>query len=128
MAVLHATPGLARLFPLDPGLPGGDAVRLLVLSDWAATQHFVDTLEVRFAIAGVVALLLTGAAFDLVNLIAAMVYVVALPFVAIVLTYLYFDLRVRYEAEGSEPVAGAADLPQELTGPIAPGELPAAGH
>ncbi len=50
---------VAGVFPLDPGLPGGDAVRLLVLSDWAATQHFVDTLEVRFAIAGVVALLLS---------------------------------------------------------------------
>lgn len=50
---------VAGVFPLEPELPGGDAVRLLVLSDWAATQQFVDTLEVRFAIAGVVALLLS---------------------------------------------------------------------
>ena len=41
---------------------------------------------------GVLTLLFTGAAFDLVNLIAAAVYVVALPFAAIVTTYLYFDL------------------------------------
>ncbi len=50
---------VAGVFPLSPELPGGDAVRLLVLSDWAATQRFVDALEVRFAIAGVVALLLS---------------------------------------------------------------------
>ncbi len=50
---------VAGVFPLSPELPGGDAVRLLVLSDWASTQRFVDALEVRFAIAGVVALLLS---------------------------------------------------------------------
>jgi len=48
---------------------------------------------------GVLVLLFTGAAFDLVNLIAAAVYVVALPFAAVVVTYLYFDLRVRYEED-----------------------------
>ena len=50
---------VAGVFPLSPELPGGDAVRLLVLSDWASTQRFVDALEVRFAVAGVVALLLS---------------------------------------------------------------------
>ncbi len=50
---------VAGVFPLSPDLPGGDAVRLLVLSDWASTQRFVDALEIRFAIAGVVALLLS---------------------------------------------------------------------
>ena len=56
---------------------------------------------------GVLVLLFTGAAFDLVNLIAALVYVVALPFAAIVVTYLYFDLRLRAEAApAEEPAAG----------------------
>jgi hypothetical protein len=51
---------------------------------------------------GVLTLLFTGAAFDLVNLIAALVYVVALPFAAIVTTYLYFDLGARQEAAAAE--------------------------
>ena len=42
-------------------------------------------------------LILTGAAFDLVNLIAALVYVASLPAAAVVQTYLYFDLRARRE-------------------------------
>ncbi len=49
-------------------------------------------------IIGVLVLILTGAAFDLVNLIAALVYVASLPAAAIVQTYLYFDLRARHEA------------------------------
>ncbi len=49
-------------------------------------------------IIGVLVLIATGAAFDLVNLIAALVYVASLPVAAIVQTYLYFDLRARHEA------------------------------
>jgi hypothetical protein len=56
---------------------------------------------------GVLVLLFTGAAFDFVNLIAALVYVAALPFAAVVVTYLYFDLRVREEtATAQEPAPG----------------------
>jgi hypothetical protein len=44
---------------------------------------------------GVLLLVTTGVSFALVNVIAALVYVVALPFVALVATYLYFDLRER---------------------------------
>jgi len=50
---------VAGVFPLKPGLPGGDSGRLLVLSDWAATQQFIDGLQVRFALAGIVALALS---------------------------------------------------------------------
>jgi hypothetical protein len=51
---------------------------------------------------GVLTLLFTGATFDFVNLIAALVYVAALPFAAIVTTYLYFDLGARQEAAPAE--------------------------
>ena len=54
---------------------------------------------------GVLVLLFTGAAFDLVNLIAAIVYVAALPFAAVVATYLYYDLSERHEAEDAEDPA-----------------------
>jgi predicted signal transduction protein with EAL and GGDEF domain len=47
---------VAGVFPLKPDIPGGDVGRLLVLSDWALTERFIDTLGVRFAVAGVVAL------------------------------------------------------------------------
>jgi hypothetical protein len=56
---------------------------------------------------GVLVLLFTGAAFDFVNLVAALVYVIALPFAAVVVTYLYFDLRGRHEsASVPEPAPG----------------------
>jgi hypothetical protein len=60
---------------------------------------------------GVLTLLFTGATFDFVNLIASLVYVVALPFAAIVVSYLSFDLRVRAEtAPIEEPVAGGLPM------------------
>ena len=77
-------------------------------------RHWWRTATVVFGISGValllgpavgvLTLLFTGAAFDLVNLIAALVYVAALPFAAIVTAYLYFDLAARQEAaEAQEP-------------------------
>ncbi len=60
---------------------------------------------------GVLVLLFTGAAFDFVNLIAAAVYVVALPFAAAVVTYLYFDLRVRYEEAPAEDALPTGTVP-----------------
>jgi hypothetical protein len=57
-------------------------------------------------IVGVLILLVTTTAFDLVNLIAAGVYVAALPFAALVQTYLYHDLRA---APGE--VADTGDAP-----------------
>ena len=50
---------VAAVFPVLPGVPGGDAGRLLVLSDWALTQQFIDTLRSRFALAGIAALALS---------------------------------------------------------------------
>ena len=63
---------------------------------------------------GALALLLTGASFNVVNLIAAVVYVVVMPFAAVVMTYLYFDLRVRHQLEAADP-ARRGELPSELT-------------
>jgi hypothetical protein len=63
-------------------------------------------------VVGALVLVFTGAAFDLVNLIAGVVYVVALPFAAIVTGYLYSDLRLRKErAAAEEPAPGAAAHP-----------------
>jgi len=48
-----------------------------------------------------------------VNLVSALVYVVALPFAAITTTYLYFDLAVRHRLRTPRP-PGESVLPSEL--------------
>jgi hypothetical protein len=46
---------------------------------------------------GTLLLFVTGASFDVVNLVSDVVYTVSLPFAAIATTYLYFDLLSRME-------------------------------
>jgi hypothetical protein len=46
---------------------------------------------------GVLLILLTTAPFWLVNVIAGIIYAVAMPFVALTTAYVYFDSRVRHE-------------------------------
>jgi hypothetical protein len=61
---------------------------------------------------GVLLLFVTSASFNVVNLVAAVIYGVTMPFVAIATTYLYYDLLVRDRLEARE--IGAADvLPAE---------------
>jgi hypothetical protein len=63
-------------------------------------------------VVGTLLLLLTSASFDFVNLVSGLIYVVTLPFVAVVTTYLYFDLLVR---ERLAPEATTAQvLPAEI--------------
>jgi predicted signal transduction protein with EAL and GGDEF domain len=50
---------MAGVFSLKEDLPGGDAVRLVVLSDWAATERVLGTLGSRFALVGIVGLALS---------------------------------------------------------------------
>jgi predicted signal transduction protein with EAL and GGDEF domain len=50
---------VAGVFTLMPDVPGGDAGHLLLLSDWALTQQFIDALGGRFALIGALALLLS---------------------------------------------------------------------
>ncbi len=62
---------------------------------------------------GVLMLFATSASFNVVNLVAGLVYVIALPFTAIATTYLYYDLLAR---EQLEPLtAGIGEpLPAEI--------------
>ncbi len=102
---------------------GGSPIALLRRSAALARGHWWRVASVALGVTavalllgpavGVLFLLATGAAFDLVNLIAALVYVSALPFAAMAMAYLYFDLRVRSELR---PDAERADgeLPPEL--------------
>ena len=62
---------------------------------------------------GALLILLADAPFELVNLVAGLVYAVAMPFVGITTTYVYYDTAVRERLEG-ESVA-PAELPAEAT-------------
>ena len=67
---------------------------------------------------GVVLILVTDAPFWLVNVVAGVVYAVAMPFVALTTTYVYFDARTRTELEG-EPAPGVLPAEIALTDPRA---------
>jgi len=62
---------------------------------------------------GTILLLITSASFNVVNLVSALVYTVTVPFVAIVTTYLYFDLTVRWTLD-AELVDETRILPAEI--------------
>ena len=57
-------------------------------------------------------LLGTTAAFNVVNIVAGLVYVVTLPYVAIATTYMYYDLRTRSEFAARSPAI--TELPAEI--------------
>ena len=48
---------------------------------------------------GALLIFVTNSSLALLNLVAGIVYAVALPFVALVTSYVYFDLRTRHELE-----------------------------
>jgi hypothetical protein len=65
---------------------------------------------------GVLLILLTDAPFWLVNVVAGIVYAVAMPFVALTTAYVYFDAWVGGELEARGP----AVLPAEIELPAEP--------
>ncbi|MDQ3122188.1 MAG: hypothetical protein M3Q59_06610 [Actinomycetota bacterium] len=54
---------------------------------------------------------MTDAPLSLLNVVAGVVYALAMPFVALTTSYVYFDARVRTELE---PELEPADLPAEI--------------
>jgi hypothetical protein len=80
----------------------------------------VGTLVVAAAFLAIVAgpvigallLLLADAPFELVNVVAGLVYVVAMPFVGITTTYVYYDTLVRERLDDTAPAAD--ELPAEI--------------
>jgi hypothetical protein len=64
-------------------------------------------------IAGTLLILLTNAPFALLNVVAGLVYALAMPLVALTTAYLYFDGLVW---DRLRPRADAAELPSELPG------------
>jgi hypothetical protein len=108
---------LAQVVMLDEGAnrPLRASARLVRGHWWraATVTLFVAGIGVLLGpLIGTLCLFVTSASFDFVNLVSAVVYVVALPFVAITTTYLYFDLIVRRRLETEEPLE-ADVLPAE---------------
>jgi hypothetical protein len=111
------------LLAVVASLEGGTPVALLRRSAALTRGHWWRVASVSLGVTGAallagpavgtLALLVTGAAFNLVNLISALVYVAALPFAAVVLGYLYFDLRVREALAPARELSGG-ELPPEL--------------
>jgi hypothetical protein len=60
---------------------------------------------------GAVLILVTDAPLPLLNVVAGVVYAIAMPFVALVTSYVYFDARTRLELE---PVDDPHELPAEI--------------
>lgn len=81
------------------------ASALLVRGHWWRTASIVLFVTVpALAIGpliGTLMLLLTSTSFNVINLVSAIVYMVTLPFAAIVTSYLYYDLLVRRELDES---------------------------
>ena len=78
----------------------------LVRRRWPRTASIVLVASVGLLLGpfvGTLMLLLTSASFNVVNLIAGLIYVFTLPFVAVVTTYLYFDLSVRERLASEQP-------------------------
>jgi hypothetical protein len=60
---------------------------------------------------GVALILVTGAPFWLVNLVAGVIYALTMPFVAVTTVYVYFDRRVMHELGGDEETG---EFPAEI--------------
>jgi len=86
----------------------------LVQGRWIRTGSLVG-VSAGIALAagpllGVALIFLTSMPFALLNLVAGIVYALALPFVALVTAYVYFDARTRGELEPVQP----SELPAEI--------------
>ena len=76
----------------------------LVRSHWLKVASLIVVggaiVLVLGPLVGALLILVTGAPFWLVNVIAGLIYAVTMPFVAVTSVYVYFDARVSYELAG----------------------------
>jgi hypothetical protein len=109
---------LAQVLQLDDTEPRGPlrGSAALVRGNWWRTA--VLTLVITGAglllgpLVGALLLLGTSAAFNVINVVAGLVYAVTMPFVAITTTYLYFDLKTRSLLAARAPLV--TELPAEI--------------
>jgi hypothetical protein len=61
---------------------------------------------------GAILIFVTELPLATLNIVAGVVYALAMPFVALVTAYVYFDARTRLELD---PVENVSELPQEIS-------------
>ena len=87
----------------------------LVRGRWLRVASLVGVGVVLALVAGplvgALLIILTDAPFALLNVVAGVVYALAMPFVALVTAYVYFDARARLELE---PELEQGELPAEI--------------
>ena len=88
----------------------------LVRRQWLKVGTIVVVASVLAIVAGpllgALLILLFDAPFELVNIVAAFVYAVAMPFVGVATAYVYFDTLARERLEEASPAA--VELPAEI--------------
>jgi hypothetical protein len=88
----------------------------LVRREWLKAGTLVAAAAFLAVVAGpllgALLILLVDAPFELVNVVAGLVYAVAMPLVGITTTYVYYDTLVRERLDESVPAAG--ELPAEI--------------
>jgi hypothetical protein len=88
----------------------------LVRREWLKAGTLVAAAAFLAVVAGpllgALLILLVDAPFELVNVVAGLVYAVAMPLVGITTTYVYYDTLVRERLDESVPVAD--ELPAEI--------------
>jgi hypothetical protein len=115
LAVLWAL--LAQVVELEgsSGLAALQRSAQLVRGRWFRVASLVGVgLVLALALGplvGTLLIVLTDAPLAFLNVVSGVVYALAMPFVAIATTYVYFDARVRSELE---PRQAPADLPAEI--------------
>ena len=116
--------GRWSLFAQAVQLEDRGAVRALVRSSRLVRGHWFRVASIILVVGGIVLaigpligialLFVSSASFNVINIVSGLVYAVATPFVAIVTTYLYHDLRVREQLTSTarqEPSVLPAELP-----------------
>jgi hypothetical protein len=88
----------------------------LVRHHWWRTASIVIVVGglalIAGPVVGILLLLITSASFNFVNIIAGVVYMIAMPYLALATTYLYFDLKVRTVLEAR--ARDTTELPAEI--------------
>jgi hypothetical protein len=100
VVVLERTPGLIAL---------RRSSRLVRGNWWRAGSLllFVTVIALLLGpLVGTLLLFVTSASFNFINLVSGVVYVFVLPYAAIAMTYMYFDLRVAKNLEETTAEAG----------------------
>ncbi len=86
----------------------------LVRHGWLKTGSLAVAGAVLAIIAGPLLsgllILLTSVPLALLNIVSGLIYVVAMPFVALATIYVYFDMRVRDELETEPPTSLPAEI------------------